>query len=94
MEDDRGVWMNIRKDDRERAKNAESLLDNFIVSMRFFICIILLLLPLTTSAYSLITKKVDGHMVRIFHIPRTDDTRVTAVASERGTTLRSLIERV
>ena len=62
--------------------------------MRFFICIILLLLPLTTSAYSLITKKVDGHMVRIFHIPRTDDTRVTAVASERGTTLRSLIERV
>ena len=94
MEDDRVLWMSICEDDRERGKNDESVLDNFIISMRFFIWTILLLLPLTTSAYSLITKKVDGHMVRIFHIPRTDDTHVTAVASERGTTLWALIDRV
>ena len=52
-----------------------------------YLLFFLFFLPLTTSAYALITKKLDGHMVRIFHVPRTDDTVVTAVASESGTTL-------
>lgn len=52
------------------------------------------LLPLSTSAYSLITKTVDGHKVRIFHIPSGDSYHVTAVASNSGTTLKSLVTRV
>ena len=56
------------------------------------ICIALF--PLTTSAYSLITKTVDGHRVRIFHIGQHDAYRVVAVASNTGTTLESLMKSV
>lgn len=48
-------------------------------------------LPYSTHAYSLITKKVDGRNVRIFHIPHDDTYQVTAVASSSGTTLKSLV---
>lgn len=58
---------------------------------RAFFLVILLFLPFATSAYSLITKTVDGHRVRVFHIPHDDSYRVTAVASNTGSTLRSLI---
>jgi hypothetical protein len=54
--------------------------------------ILISLLPLSTSAYSLVTKVVDGHRVRIFVVPRDDSYRVTAVASNTGTTLRDLIQ--
>ena len=56
------------------------------------IIISILLLPLTTSAYSLITKTVDGHRVRIFHIPSGDSYRVTVVAMNTGSTLRNFVE--
>ena len=56
--------------------------------------ILILLFPLTTSAYSLVTKTIDGHRVRIFHIGQDDAYRVTAVASNTGTTLESLVKSV
>lgn len=52
---------------------------------------LLLSLPFSTSAYSLITKKVDGRTVRVFHVPHNDNYRVTGVASGSGTTLKSLM---
>lgn len=55
----------------------------------FIICI--LFFPLTTSAYSLITKSVDGHKVRIFDIPADDSYRVTVSVSNTGTSLKNLI---
>ena len=61
--------------------------------MRIIVAIFLFL-PLPASAYSLITKTVDGHKVRIFHIPAWDNYRVTAVASNGGTTLKSLVNSV
>ena len=59
--------------------------------LKLFLSFLIFLLPLTTSAYSLITKVVDGHRVRIFHIPSDDAYRVTAVASNSGSSLKSLI---
>ncbi len=59
--------------------------------LKYLLPFLISLLPLTTSAYSLITKTVDGHRVRIFHIPYDDSYHVTAVASNTGSTLRSLI---
>ena len=56
------------------------------------ICIALF--PLTTTAYSLVTKTVDAHRVRIFHIGQDDAYRVVAVASNTGTTLQSLVQSV
>ncbi len=56
--------------------------------------ILILLFPLTTSAYSLVTKTIDGNRVRIFHIGQDDAYRVTAVASNTGTTLESLVKSV
>ena len=61
--------------------------------MRIIVAIFLFL-PISTSAYSLVTKTVDGHKVRIFHIPPGDSYYVTAVASNSGTTLKSLVTRV
>lgn len=61
--------------------------------MKYLFLFIILLSPLTTSAYSLITKTVDGHAVKVFHIPYGDNYHLTAVASNSGTTLKSLIER-
>ena len=60
--------------------------------LKLIIVISIFLFPLTTSAYSLITKTVDGHRVRIFHIPAGDSYRVTAVAMNTGSTLRSFVE--
>ena len=55
--------------------------------------LLFILFPLTTSAYSLVTKTVDGHRVRIFHVGAGDLYKVTAVASNTGTTLESLVKR-
>ena len=60
---------------------------------KYFLSFLLFLLPLTTSAYSLVTKVVDGHRVRVFVIPHDDMYRVTAVASQSGTTLQDLVGR-
>jgi hypothetical protein len=60
--------------------------------LKYLLSFLIFLLPLTTSAYSLVTKIVDGHRVRVFVIAHDDVYRVTAVASNTGTTLRSLIE--
>ncbi len=60
--------------------------------LKYLLSLLLFLLPLTTSAYSLVTKVVDGHRVRVFVIPHDDAYRVTAVASNSGSTLRSLVE--
>lgn len=59
---------------------------------KVFILFLLFLFPLNTSAYSLVTKYTDGHRVRVFVIPYDDAYRVTAIASNSGSTLRSLIE--
>lgn len=59
---------------------------------KLFLSFLIFLLPFTTSAYSLITKTVDGHRVRIFHIPAGDSYRVTAVAMNTGSTLRNFVE--
>ena len=59
--------------------------------VKYFLSFAIFLLPITTSAYSLVTKTVDGHIVKIFHIPYGDNYHVTAVASNSGTTLKSLI---
>ncbi|MBX9809715.1 phosphodiester glycosidase family protein [Candidatus Gracilibacteria bacterium] len=59
--------------------------------MKFFLPFLILFFPITTSAYSFINKTVDGHSVKIFHIPYGDNYHVTAVASNNGTTLKSLI---
>ncbi len=56
--------------------------------------ILIFLFPLTTSAYSLVTKTINGHRVRIFHIGQQDTYRVVAVASNTGTTLESLVQSV
>ncbi len=61
--------------------------------MKFLFLFLIFLIPLTTSAYSLVTKVVDGHAVKVFHIPHGDNYHVTAVASNSGTMLKSLIER-
>lgn len=58
---------------------------------KFFLSFVIFLFPITTFAYSLVTKTVDGHIVKIFHIPYGDNYHVTAVASNSGTTLKSLI---
>jgi exopolysaccharide biosynthesis protein len=60
--------------------------------LKYLFLFLIFLIPLTTSAYSLVTKVVDGHPVRVFVIPHDDVYRVTAVASNTGSTLRSLIE--
>lgn len=59
---------------------------------KFILFIIIFWIPFSTFAYSYITKVVDGHRVRIFHIPSTDTYRVKAVAVNTGTTLQSLIK--
>jgi hypothetical protein len=61
--------------------------------LKYLLPFLLCLLPLTTSAYSLVTKVVDGHRVRVFVIPHDDTYRVTAVASQSGTTLQDLVGR-
>lgn len=67
-----------------------------IFMTRFIAKIILVLLvfgiPISTSAYSYVTKVIDGHRIRIFHIPYNDTYRVKAVASNTSTTLQSLIK--
>lgn len=60
--------------------------------IKLLLSFLIFLLPFTTSAYSLITKVVDGHRVRIFYIPHDDTYRVTAVAMNTGSTLRSFVE--
>lgn len=60
--------------------------------IKYFLSFLIFLLPFSTSAYSLITKVVDGHRVRIFHIPHDDKYRVVAGASNTGNTLRGIIE--
>lgn len=59
--------------------------------LKFFLIFLLFLIPATTSAYSLVTKTVDGHRVRVFVIPHNDAYRVTAVASNTGSSLKNLI---
>lgn len=61
------------------------------MKIKYFLPFLIFLLPLATSAYSLITKTVDGHRVRVLYIPHDDNYRVTAIASNTGSTLRSLI---
>jgi len=61
--------------------------------LKYLFPFLILLIPLDASAYSLITKVADGHMVRIFHIPRNDVYRVKAVASNTGTTLQALVKK-
>ena len=61
---------------------------------KYLLSFLILLFPLTTSAYSLINKTVDGHVVKIFHIPHSDDFHVEAVASNTGTTLKELVNQV
>lgn len=61
--------------------------------MKLLFAFLIFLIPLSISAYSLVTKTVDGHRVRIFHIPTGDSYHITAVASNTGSTLKSLIER-
>lgn len=56
-------------------------------------CSFIFVLPLSLSAYSLVTKTVDGHKVRIFHVPAWGEYRVTAVASNTSTTLKTLIAK-
>lgn len=46
-----------------------------------------------TFAYSLITKTVDTHRVRIFHIPHDDTYRVMWVASNTGTSTKNLVNQ-
>jgi hypothetical protein len=60
--------------------------------LKYLFSFLIFLFPLTTSAYSFINKAVDGHSVKIFHIPYGDNYHVTAVASNSGTTLKSLVE--
>ncbi len=60
---------------------------------KYLIPFLIFLIPLNTSAYSFITKVADGHLVRIFHIPRNDVYRVKAVASNSGTTLQALVKK-
>ena len=59
---------------------------------KYLVSVLLCMIPFTVSAYSLVTKVVDGHMVRIFVIPPDDSYRVTAVASNSATSLQNLIE--
>ncbi len=61
--------------------------------LKYLFPFLILLIPLDASAYSLITKVADGHLVRIFHIPRNDVYRVKAGASNSGTTLQSLVKK-
>ena len=56
------------------------------------ILLFVFVVPYSVSAYSFITKTVDGHKVQVFHIPASDEYRVTAVASNSGTTLKSLVK--
>ncbi len=59
---------------------------------KYILSFLILLFPLTTFAYPLITKVVDGHSVKIFHIPHDDSYRVTAIVSNTGSNLRNLVE--
>ena len=77
----------MKVNDGEKSKN----LYNQCMKIKF-IFFIFILFPLPTSAYSLVTKTVDGHRVRIFHIGVGDAYKVTAVASNTGTTLKSLVK--
>ena len=61
--------------------------------LKYLLSFLLFLLPLNTSAYSLVTKYTDGHRVRVFVIPYDDAYRVTAVASNSWYTLRNLVEK-
>ena len=91
------VLMNSERDIGMTMKGAGTyLLDNTITTdliMKYIniLLFFLFLLPLSTSAYSLITKVVDGHRVRIFHIPANDSYRVTAIATNTGSSLQSLV---
>jgi hypothetical protein len=46
-----------------------------------------------TSAYSLITKTVEGHKVRIFHVPKNDVYKVSVAVTNESTSLKSLIQQ-
>jgi len=58
---------------------------------KIILFLIIFWIPFSTFAYSYITKVVDGHRVRIFHIPYNDRYRVKAVATNTSTSLQSLI---
>lgn len=60
--------------------------------IRTIIFLVALSLTTTTYAYSLITKKIDGRSVRIFHIPHDDNYRVMWVASNTSTSMSILIK--
>jgi hypothetical protein len=59
--------------------------------LKFLLSLLLFLIPLTTSAYSIVTKTVDGHRIRVFVVPHDDSYRVTTIASNTGTSLRNLV---
>ncbi len=52
---------------------------------------IILIFPAESFAYTVVTKTIDGHRVKIFHIPADDDYTVTVSASNTGTTLKDLV---
>lgn len=72
----------------------ESLLSFFMIRFiaRYILFIIVFWIPFSASAYSLVTKVVDGHLVRIFHIPYNDRYRVKAVAANTSASLQALIK--
>lgn len=55
------------------------------------ILLIFLIFPLESFAYTVITKTIDGHKVRIFHISADDDYTVTVSVSNTGSTLKDLV---
>lgn len=59
---------------------------------KYLVSFFIFIFPLTTFAYSLITKVIDGHQVRIFHIPYNDRYRVKAVATNTSTSLQNLVK--
>lgn len=62
------------------------------LNMRILIfCYILIIGSPVFAAYSLITKTVEGHKVRIFHVPKNDDYVVSVAARNEATSLKNLI---
>lgn len=61
--------------------------------LKYILSLFIFLLPITSFAYSFITKVVDGHKVRIFVVPHDDMYRVTTSISNTGVNLKNLVEK-
>ncbi len=59
--------------------------------MRILIFCYILIIGSPVFAYSLITKTVEWHKVRIFHVPKNDDYMVSVAARNEATSLKNLI---